>query len=102
MPSDAERDEARIAELTAIVRAVRERVRDRYPQAGNGSGSADGVHVPVADLMPLVQARDAAQAKIAAIGSVNPRRGGLANRAIQGVKKNIARALQWFVRDQIT
>ena len=30
--------------------------------------------------MPLVHARDAAQAKIAAIGSVNPRAGGLLNR----------------------
>jgi 2-polyprenyl-3-methyl-5-hydroxy-6-metoxy-1,4-benzoquinol methylase len=49
----------------------------------------------------VVHARDAAQAKIAAIGSVNPRAGGLANRAIQAVKKTIARALQWFVRDQI-
>ena len=56
---------------------------------------------PVADLMPLVHARDAAQAKIAAIGSVNPRAGGLLNRAIQIVKKTISRALRWFVRDQI-
>ena len=51
--------------------------------------------------MPLVHARDAAQAKIAAIGSVNPRAGGLVNQAIQIVKKTIARSLQWFVRDQI-
>lgn len=51
--------------------------------------------------MPLVHARDAAQAKIAAIGAVNPRAGGLLNKAVQGVKKLIARALQWFVRDQI-
>jgi 2-polyprenyl-3-methyl-5-hydroxy-6-metoxy-1,4-benzoquinol methylase len=52
-------------------------------------------------LTPVVHARDAAQSKIAAIGSVNPRAGGLVNKAIQLVKKTIARALQWFVRDQI-
>ena len=48
-----------------------------------------------------MHARDAAQAKVAAIGSVNPRAGGLVNRTIQTAKKTIARALQWFVRDQI-
>jgi O-antigen chain-terminating methyltransferase len=51
--------------------------------------------------MPLVHARDAAQAKIAAIGSVNPRAGGPVNQAIQFVKKSVARALHWFVRDQV-
>jgi O-antigen chain-terminating methyltransferase len=54
-----------------------------------------------ADLMPLVHARDAAQAKVAAIGGVNPRAGGVLNRVVQTVKKLVARALQWFVRDQI-
>ena len=52
--------------------------------------------------MPIVHARDAAQAKIAAIGSVNPRAGGPLNALIQFVKKTIARSLQWFVRDQVT
>ena len=103
-------DAAKIAELTAIVQAVRERVRARYPEPDPGV-SSNGVHsgepiravrVPVADLMPIVHARDAAQAKIAAIGSVNPRRGGLVNNAIQSLKKTISRALQWFVRDQIS
>ncbi len=51
--------------------------------------------------MPVVHARDAAQAKIAAIGSVNPRAGGAVNQAIQAVKKLIARSLGWFVRDQV-
>ena len=51
--------------------------------------------------MPIVHARDAAQAKIAAIGSVNPRAGGLLNSLIQFVKKTISRALRWFVRDQV-
>jgi O-antigen chain-terminating methyltransferase len=100
-------DSAKIAELTAVVQAVRERVRARYPEASNGvasndvSGGYPRVSVPVADLMPIVHARDAAQAKIAAIGSVNPRRGGFVNNLIQSVKQTIARALQWFVRDQI-
>jgi hypothetical protein len=48
-----------------------------------------------------LQARDAAQAKVAAIGSVNPRPGGAFNGIIQGVKRNIARGLGWFVRDQV-
>src|SRR5215472_9779150 len=98
-------DPQKIAELRAIVEAVRDRVRARYPepaQNGAADSSAPQIRVPLADLMPLVHARDAAQAKIAAIGSVNPRAGGLANKAIQAVKKTIARSLQWFVRDQIS
>ena len=97
--------------MTAIVQAVRDRVRARYPEPnglGDPAGNAEAngaaqksIRVPIADLMPVVHARDAAQAKIAAIGSVNPRAGGIVNRAIQSVKKTIARALQWFVRDQI-
>jgi len=103
-------DSQKIAELRAIVEAVRDRVRARYPEpSANGvpdsaapSSSEQRIRVPLADLMPLVHARDAALAKIAAIGSVNPRAGGAVNRVIQAVKKTIARALQWFVRDQIS
>lgn len=102
VPGESEKDSAELAELTAIVQAVRDRVRARYPEPDR-SGAGSGLNAAqVADLMPLVHARDAAQAKIAAIGSVNPRAGGLLNQAIQRVKKAIARALQWFVRDQIT
>lgn len=82
-------------ELAELLRAVRERVSARYPEA-NGAGSE-----LLADLTPLAHARDAAEAKIAAIGSVNPRRPGLVNSAIQAVKRTIARALGWFVRDQV-
>jgi O-antigen chain-terminating methyltransferase len=97
-------DESKIAELTAIIQSVREHVRARYPEAGpDTDGMPDQpVRVPVTDLMPLVHARDAAQAKVAAIGSVNPRRGGLVNNSIQSIKKAVARSLQWFVRDQIS
>lgn len=102
-------DSAKIAELGAIVQAVRDRIRARYPEpdpAGNGNAPTSSapsalIRVPVADLMPIVHARDAAQAKIAAIGSVNPRSGGGLNSLIQFFKKTIARSLQWFVRDQI-
>src|SRR5580658_9165125 len=95
--SDAEK----LAELSAIIQTVRDRVRARYPEPGEAAPHAT-IRVQVADLMPVVHARDAAQAKIAAIGSVNPRAGGLINRTIQFVKKTIARSLQWFVRDQIS
>lgn len=102
-------ESARIEELSAIIQAVRDRVRARYPEpdkdgfariSSNGNGAA-AIRIPIADLMPVVNARDAAQAKIAAIGSVNPRAGGLVNDAIQAVKKIIARSLRWFVRDQV-
>jgi 2-polyprenyl-3-methyl-5-hydroxy-6-metoxy-1,4-benzoquinol methylase len=97
-------DEEKIAELNAIVAAVRDRVRNSFGQPENGDHSTETfppIRIPSTDLMPLVHARDAAQAKVAAIGAVNPRAGGLLNRAVQGVKKLIARTLQWFVRDQI-
>ena len=51
--------------------------------------------------MPILHARDAAEAKVAAIGSVNPRPSGPLNAVIQCVKHQIARALGWFVRDQV-
>lgn len=89
------REDIQAAELSELLRAVRERVRARYP-GSNGTGSE-----LLADLTPLSHARDAAEAKIAAIGSVNPRPPGLANSLIQTVKRTIARALGWFVRDQI-
>lgn len=83
-------------ELGAIVREIRDRVRARYPE-----GEAEGLPFPLPNLMPLLHARDAAEAKVAAIGSVNPRPPGLTNNLIQGVKRNVARALRWFVRDQV-
>ena len=83
------------AELIAILREVRDRVRARHPQT-----SAPG-NVPLADLMPLVHARDAAMSKVASIGMVNPRRGGLVNASIQGWKRLVARMLDWHVREQV-
>ena len=83
-------------ELTAAIREVQQRARSRVPQGPLG---LNGVNT--ADLMPLVHARDAAEAKVAAIGSVNPRPPGLKNAVIQAVKRRIARLLDWYVREQI-
>jgi O-antigen chain-terminating methyltransferase len=83
-------------ELTAILREVRDRVRARHPQSGDGPAD-----FPLPDLMPLVRARDAAEGKVASIGTVNPRRGGPLNAIIQTVKKTVARLLDWHVREQV-
>ncbi len=83
-------------ELTAAIQEVRDRARARAPQGPLGPEG-----VVAADLMPLVHARDAAEAKVAAIGSVNPRPGGPLNSLIQGMKGFVARALNWHVREQI-
>jgi 2-polyprenyl-3-methyl-5-hydroxy-6-metoxy-1,4-benzoquinol methylase len=83
-------------ELTAAIQAVRDRVRARHPENGLG---LEGV--AAADLHPLLHARDAAEAKVAAIGTVNPRPPGLKNNLAQWFKKKIARALDWHVREQI-
>src|SRR5580658_9487499 len=83
-------------ELTAAIQAVRDRVRAQYPENGLG---VEGV--AAADLHPLLHARDAAEAKVAAIGTVNPRRPGLKNNIAQWFKKKIARALDWHVREQV-
>lgn len=86
----------RADELTAIVHEIRERVRKRYP-----AGETAGIGMTLPDLLPVLHARDAAEAKVASIGSVNPRPSGAFNSIIQSVKRTIARALGWFVRDQI-
>ncbi len=83
-------------ELTAAIQAVRDRVRARHPEHGLG---LDGI--AAANLMPLVHARDAAEAKVAAIGTVNPRPPGLKNNIAQWIKRKIARALDWHVREQV-
>ncbi len=84
------------AELIAILREVRERVRAQRPETSEGSAG-----VPVADLMGLVRARDSALGKVAAIGTVNPRPGGPANALVQAWKRLVARVLDWHVREQV-
>lgn len=83
-------------EIAAIVHEIRDRVRARHPE-----GEARGLGVALPNLLPILHARDAAAAKVAAIGSVNPRPSGLVNNVIQSVKRTIARSLGWFVRDQV-
>jgi O-antigen chain-terminating methyltransferase len=57
--------------------------------------------VALPDLLPLVHARDAALGKVAAIGTVNPRTGGLFNSIVQAWKHLVARVLDWHVREQV-
>ncbi|MBI1895909.1 MAG: class I SAM-dependent methyltransferase [Acidobacteria bacterium] len=83
-------------ELAAVIREIQARVRARHPR-----GDAAKLGVPLPDLLPVLHARDAAEGKVASIGSVNPRPPGLVNNTIQAVKRTVARALGWFVRDQI-
>ena len=83
------------AELIAVLREVRDRVRARNPQ------TAAGVEIPLPDLIPLVHARDAALGKVAAIGTVNPRPGGVVNTVVQTWKRFVARVLDWHVREQV-
>jgi len=82
-------------ELAAVIAEIRQRVRARHP---NGTVSGD---VALPDLTPLLHARDATEAKAASIGSVNPRAPGLLNSTVQGVKRLVARALDWHVREQV-
>ena len=85
----------RTEELTAAIQEIRDRVRARHPN-GNAPGG-----VPLANLIPLVHARDAAEGKVASIGTVNPRPPGLKNSVIQWAKGLVARALDWHVREQV-
>ena len=96
MPDDPNGD-LKTEELTAVIREIRDRVRARYP----GGGAAGTVQIPLTDLTPVLHARDAAEGKVAAIGTVNPRPPGLVNSAIQTLKRLVARALDWHVRDQV-
>jgi len=82
-------------ELAAVIAEIRQRVRARHP---NGTGAAG---IPLPDLTPLLQARDAAEAKVASIGTVNPRPPGIKNSVIQKLKHTVARALDWHVREQV-
>ena len=82
-------------ELTAVIAEIRQRVRARNP---NGAAQAA---IPFPDLMPLLHARDAAEGKVASIGTVNPRAPGLVNSILQRGKRLVARALDWHVREQV-
>lgn len=87
--------DSKTEELAAIIHEIRDRVRSKHP---NGNVAGD---VPLPSLMPLLHARDAAEAKVASIGTVNPRPPGLVNSVMQSVKRLVARALDWHVREQV-
>lgn len=89
-------EEAKTVELAAIIREIQDRVRARYP-----IHTAGETNIPLADLTNTVHARDRAEAKVAAIGTVNPRPPGLVNNVIQAAKRGIARSFNWLLRDQI-
>lgn len=97
MPEPDDGFELKTAELAEIIRRIQERVRSGLPAAA----PAGAVLLRPADLMPLVHARDAAQGKVAAIGTVNPRPPGPLNALIQAAKRVIARLLDWHVREQV-
>ena len=79
-----------------MVEEIRRRVRARNP---NGTVLGD---IPLADLTPLARARDSAEGKVASIGTVNPRPGGVLNGIAQFSKTLIARSLNWHVREQVS
>ncbi len=82
-------------QLAAMIAEIRARIRAQHP-----TGAVVG-DVALPDLLPLLHARDAAEAKVAAIGTVNPRPPGLLNSTAQFVKRMVARALDWHVREQV-
>ena len=84
------------AELIALLHEVRDRVRARNPETAAG-----GIEIALPDLMPLAHARDAALGKVAAIGTVNPRAGGVVNSLVQAWKRMVSRVLDWHVREQV-
>jgi O-antigen chain-terminating methyltransferase len=83
-------------QIASVVEGIREKVRSRHEKR---VPEVPDFELPTLD--PLGHARDAALGKSAAIGSVNPRPPGLVNNTVQGVKKAVARALNWFIRDQV-
>ena len=89
-------DSIKAEELTAVIREIQDRVRSRHPSGALGVGN-----IALPDLLPILHARDAAEAKVASIGTVNPRAGGLLNSVVQAAKRLIARALDWHVREQV-
>src|SRR6266478_2378079 len=82
-------------ELAAVLAEIRQRVRARHPNGSVSGGTA------LADLTPLLHARDAAEGKVASIGTVNPRPPGFLNFITQSMKRLIARSMDWHVREQV-
>jgi 2-polyprenyl-3-methyl-5-hydroxy-6-metoxy-1,4-benzoquinol methylase len=83
-------------QIAAVVEEIRERVRGRYVK---GSPALPDFEFP--DLNLLAEAREAAESKVASIGTVNPRPAGLLSTVIQAAKRVVARMLFWHVREQV-
>ena len=94
MPGGDTSADPRAEELLGLVREIRERVRGRRP-------GSDGGNVVLPDLLPVLHARDVAESKVAAIGTLNPRPAGALNTSIQSAKRLTARLLDWHVREQV-
>ena len=83
-------------DLATVVDEIQARVQRRYERK-----VPDLPDFELPALHPLGEARDAAEGKVASIGTVNPRPQGLLNSLAQRLKRLIARLLGWFVRDQV-
>ena len=81
-------------ELLELVAGIRERVRGRRPLS-------EGGNLVLPDLLPILHARDVAESKVAAIGTLNPRPPGALNTLIQFAKFLTARLLDWHIREQV-
>ena len=94
MPGGDASADPKAVELLGLVREIRGRVRGRRP-------GSDGGNVVLPDLLPVLHARDVAESKVAAIGTLNPRPPGALNTLIQSAKRLTARLLDWHVREQV-
>ena len=94
MANSASARQEKMAELASLLGEIRQQIADRHSSTAAGG-------VPLPDLLPILQARDAAQGKVASIGTVNPRPGGLVNSVVQFCKRMVSRSLGWHVREQV-
>ena len=83
------------SDLAARLGAVREQIRKRLERTVPAVPE-----VPPPPVERLQKAASAARSLAAAIGTVNPRPGGLINSGIQSLKQILARMLDWHVRPQ--
>ena len=83
-------------QVSAVVNEIREGVKERHEKT---VPDLPDFRLPALDSLGF--ASDVAEGKVAAIGTVNPRPPGFVNNLIQAAKRRIARALNWFIRDQV-
>jgi len=93
LPADTNPD------LSARLGAVREQIRKRLSEAAPPVPEVPA-SLPPLPVERLQEAAAAARSLAPAIGTVNPRPGGLLNTAVQSIKQAAARLLDWQVRPQ--